>query len=95
MLVNMQAEAQEAAGAQEELHRMLLANQANKELKQKQRLEEQALDRKYAREYAEKLDKDEQVSSNPEFLGEKENLKSIQKLCPSDFQQGIMLRGYI
>lgn len=41
---------------------MLLANEAHKELKTKQRLEDQALDRKYAREYAEKLDKEEKVT---------------------------------
>lgn len=58
----MQAEALQAAKAQQELKEQLLANEANKELKQRRRLEDQALDRKYARQYAEKLDREEQVS---------------------------------
>ena len=45
-----------------ELRRLLAANEVNKAIKEKQRQEEQALDRKYAREYAAKLDKDEQVA---------------------------------
>ena len=51
----------EASKAQQELQSLLLSNEVNKEIKEKQRLEEQALDRKYARQYAEKLDEDEQV----------------------------------
>ncbi len=57
----VQAEAAEVAHAKAELRRLLSANEVNKQLKEKARLEDQALDRKYAREYAEKLDKEEQA----------------------------------
>lgn len=40
---------------------LLSANEVNKAIKEQHRLEEQALDRKYARQYAEKLDNEEKV----------------------------------
>lgn len=67
-MLHLQAEAEEAAKAQLELRTLLMANEVNKGIKEKQRLEDQALDRKYARQYAEKLDKDEEVKSHPPLL---------------------------
>ena len=66
--MELQAEAEETLKAQQELRKLLVANEANKELKEKQRLEDQALDRKYAREYAAKLDHEEQVISPSPLL---------------------------
>ena len=48
-----------------ELRALLAANEVNKQLKENARLEDQALDRKYARQYAEKLDKEEQAPPPP------------------------------
>lgn len=57
-----QAEAADTLKAKEELRSLLLSNETNKAIKEKQRQEEQALDRKYAREYTEKLEMEDKVS---------------------------------
>ena len=60
----MQAEAQATAQAKEDLRKLMLSNEANKDVKEKQRLAEQALDRKYAREYTQKLEQEDKVISD-------------------------------
>lgn len=64
----MQAEALATAQAKEDLRKLMLSNEANKELKEQQRLADQALDRKYAREYTQKLNQEEKVSQTASFI---------------------------
>ena len=60
----LQAETAGIAKAKEELKLLLSANDVNKALKEEQRLQDQELDRKYARLYAERLDQEEKVHTS-------------------------------
>lgn len=57
-----QAETAATLRAKEELKVLLSANEVSKAMKEEQKSADQALDRKYARQYAEKLDQEEKVS---------------------------------